>query len=418
VAAAAAAEDVDVRQQLQGGKWLADLQRMLGVLYRAQNPDDPLQVAPSRLVQGLQDLTTDPVVVEVVERHAELLVAANVAAMTWDLAERAYADSWAAALRHAVLQTVPDADDTDLIVDVTSPPDGDDAVRLIVSETSVGGLGLIEDLRMAYSRDPAAFWSALAAAVQPSDYEQLDASLRRLLRELDEHPDGPCAEAATAFRNAAGALEADHALHELIEAWTALDGPPRHLAVSAYSSRFLRPGADASTERTALALLDAWDDLEARIGAEVDARVIAYAATRGVLGGIGQLHGMTADQIFSLLWPRGIAARNHHLDHWQPFAEGQLIDRQLLGVVVTSPAPQLDVADDDWPSRLQSVLAEVNDVDLVAPAGRRDLLGAAIRQVPAIPIDRGPLRVFARLGRVQASGPRPSARCSVAEVYQ
>jgi ATP-dependent Lhr-like helicase len=418
VEAGSAAGGTDVRQSLQGGRWATDLPRMLGVLYRAQNPDDPAQVAPDRLVLRLQDLTANPMVVEVVERHADLLGTHDAASKTWDLAERAYADSWAAALRQAVLQTVPDADDTDLIVDVAERPDAEQGVRVIVSETSVGGLGLVEDLRLAYARDPSAFWSAVATAVRPSDYERMDSALRRLLTDVVENPDGECARAVEEFRSAAGALEADNALHDLIAAWTALDGPPRHLAVSAFSSRFLRPGAGPDTDRAALALLCAWDDLEDTIGAEVDARVIAYAAARGVLGGVENLHGMTADQVFSLLWPRGESARNHHLEHWQPFMESQIIDRLLISVVVERPAPQLDVSVDDWPSRFQSVLAEGDDVDLVAPAGRRDLLAAAIRRVPAIPVDRGALRVFARLGRVEASGPRLTTRCTVAEAYQ
>ncbi len=416
VEAASAGSGADVRQALQGGRWLADLQRTLGVLYRAQNPDNPAQLTPDRLVQRLQDLTANPTVVDVVERHAGLLGAVDVSESTWDLAERAHADTWAAALRQAVLSTVPDADDTDLIVDVVSGEAG--ATRVIVSETSIGGLGLVEDLRLGYATDPSAFWSAVAAGVRASDYEWVDASVRRLLRELVERPDGDCGQAVQAFREAEDASSADRALQDLIAAWTALDGPPRHLAVSAFASRFLRPGAGPDTDVAAQLLLEAWDDLEDTIGAEVDARVIAYAAARGVLEGVELPQRMTADQVFSLLWPRGDGARNHHLQHWQPFVDGQLIDRLVLAAVVERPVPEIDVSVDDWPNRLQSTLEDTDEVDLVVPSGRRDALAAAVRRVPAIPIDRGALRVFARLSRVQAGGPRLAARVSIAEAYQ
>ncbi len=417
VTAATASPGTDIAATLDGGRWLADLPRMLGVLYRAADPDDPAQVGPDKLVQKLQELGANVVVTNVIEAHARLLGLSDITDLTWDLAERAFADTWAAAVRLAVLRTIPDAEDSDLTVDVLKPTEGT-KVRIAVSETSIGGLGLIEDLRLAYASDPQQFWKFVSATVRPSEYEEMDRSLRGLLHRLANEPDGPAATAVTGVRNAKGAVDAHAALKELLNAWSELDGPPRHLAVSAFSSRFLRPGADASTDRVALELLSAWDDLEHRVGAEVDARVVAYAAARGVLPGVKAATAMTADQVYSLLWPRGVAARNHHLEFWQPYTEGILIDRLLLAAVVQRPVPEIDVAVVNWPHSYRLALAEAEEVDLVAPLSRRDLVSAAVRRVAAIPVDRGALRVYGHLGRFELTEQVMKVRISVAEAFQ
>jgi ATP-dependent helicase Lhr and Lhr-like helicase len=415
VTAATSPPGTDIASTLAGGRWLADLPRMLNVLYRAADPDDPAQGGPDKLVQRLQELGANVAVAVVVESHAALLGLSDITDLTWDLAERAFADTWAAAVRLAVLRTIPDAEDSDLIVDVLQPGP---SVRVAVSETSIGGLGLIEDLRLAYSNDPHQFWKFVSAAVRPSEYEEMDRTLRGLLHLLTSEPDGPAATAAAGVRSAKGAVDADAALKDLLRAWSELDGPPRHLAVSAFSSRFLRPGADASTDRAALELLSAWDELEHRVGAEVDARVVAYAAARGVLPGVTASSSMTADQVFSLLWPRGLAARNHHLESWQPYREGILIDRLLLACVVQRPVPEIDVVASDWPSKYREALSVTEEVDLVAPLSRRDLVSAAVRRVAAIPVDRGALRVYGHLGRFELTDQVMKVRISVAEAYQ
>jgi ATP-dependent Lhr-like helicase len=411
-----AATEPDPTSAIAGGRWLSDLPRTLGVLYRAEDPDDPTQAGDGRLVQRLQALSLNPTVIEVVERHAYILDATKTAASTWDLAERAYADTWGAAIRHAVVQMVPDAEDNDLIVDVAESDQGK-PLRIIVSETSIGGLGLIEDLRLAYVREPQSFWAQVAAAVHPSDYEQLDLLVRRLLAETTDNPTGDCAQAVDTIRSARGAVAADAGLQQLLAAWGQLGSPPRHLAVAAYSSRFLRPGSDTKTDRMARDLLNAWDRLEDKIGAEVDARVIAYAAARGALEGV-EAPSLSADQIYSLLWARGDAARNHHLDYWQPYQKGRILDRGLLAAAVDRRVTQIDVSNPDWLEQYLTTLVEDDAADLVAAADRRDLLAAAIRRIAAVPLDRGPIRVYGRLERLHGTSETIAARVSVAEAYQ
>lgn len=410
VAAVTSPSGADLTAALANGAWAADVAKMLAVLYRAADPDDPHQGTPDRLADALSDLTDQQVVRDAVEVHARVLSEADPAAQTWDLAERAYVDTLAAAVRDAAIRAVPDAQDSDLVVDVVRT---DGRSRIVLTETSNGGLGLIEQLRTSYARDFRRFWGLVAGAVGPSDYEEVDRSVRRLLGEAVAQPDGAVATALSDIRAATGARMADRALAELRAAWIVLDGPPRHLAVAAVSSRFLRPGATADTVTDTLRLLAAWDEIERRSGAEVDARVVAYAA-RHVDTGVT----LGADQVFSLLWPRGNGARNRHLQHWQPYDQRMLHDRLLAHAVVDRPVPTIDITDSDWTDRYRDLLAASDVVELQAPADARALLGEAIRRVGVLAIDRGALRIYGRLGRLTHVGGRIAARVTVLEADQ
>jgi ATP-dependent Lhr-like helicase len=79
---------------------------------------------------------------------------------------------------------------------------------------------------------------------------------------------------------------------------------------------------------------------------------------------------------------------------------------------------QIDVSNPDWLEQYQTTLVEDDAADLVAAADRRDLLAAAIRRIAAVPLDRGPIRVYGRLERLHGTSETIAARVSVAEAYQ
>jgi hypothetical protein len=141
--------------------------------------------------------------------------------------------------------------------------------------------------------------------------------------------------------------------------------------------------------------------------------VVAYAA-RHVDPGIT----LGADQVFSLLWPRGNDARNRHLQHWQPYAPGVLLDRLLAQAVLERPVPAIDVTDSDWSDRYRELLATADVVELRAPSNARAVLGDAVRRVGVLAVDRGALRVFGRLGRMTHSGGCITVRVTVLEADQ
>ncbi|SCE73888.1 protein DpdJ [Micromonospora chokoriensis] len=401
---------------LRGGAWGADIDEILRVLYRDANPGS---AAPERLVTTLTELSRHPKVIERLDHHGRLLWADEVATSSGDLARRVYRDTIAAAILAAVQRACPDAQDRDLIVDIQEPAQPDAPATIWLSETSLGGLGIVEQFATYYAQDPRRFWALVDSALGPSDHEHVHESLVRLLDHVVTHPTSAAAQAMDGLRQARSAHDADHALRQLREAWTALDGYPRHQAVAALSARLLRPGSTRAIDATTLALVREWDALQERLGLEIDATALAYlvGAGRVTLPGVSG-PTLTADQVFSLLWPRGNRARTQHLQHYQPYAGPPLLDRLLVQAAHDERLPTVDVTGPDWLEQYTTEVGKRGALALVAPASSAKAFRAALQAVPAVAVDRDVLRVYGEVTTVVRDAGLLRANVEIREALQ
>ncbi|MEU8800779.1 protein DpdJ [Spirillospora sp. NPDC048819] len=404
---------------MSDGSWRDEIERILQVLYRSEDTTTDA-LTETRLVKGLRELSQEQPVVDALNRAGELLFAKDIAERTQQFARRGYQDTMAAAMLAATLRLCPDAQENDVIVDVIPGQDPDGPATIWLSETSVGGLSVIEQLVHVYSVAPQRFWSTVIAALKPNEYEYTDAAVTRLLRNIvDEEPDGIAAVAVQAMRDAISIVETETALREIRVAWTKLDGPPRHSAVATLSTRVLRPGSGPGTDAETLRLLDAWTDAEHRLGFEVDARVIAYAVGTGTIR-TGERR-LRADQAFSMLWPRGSQARSYHLRHYQPFTpleQPVVLDRLLVEAALDERLPRIDITQPGWEGQYEQGMAEAGAVDLVCPVHERGALGDALTLVPLITVDRDVLRLHGEVDAVSRAGERFLVRVVLREVDQ
>jgi len=412
----------EVRASLSGGSWRDDLASVLQALYRDEHQQSAGQgtSATERLIAGLTDLSHDSVVIDALDHAGQLLISGDLAQRTAELARRAYLDTLAAAILAAALRACPDAQDDDLIVDVIPGAGPEDPATIWLSETSVGGLGIIEHLAQYYTEDPRRFWDIVASAGQPNEYEYTDAALGHLLSDVvQDNPHGPAAAAMAGLRSARSAADAERALRMLRAAWTELDGPPRHSAVASLTTRLLRPGSSPETDAACLSLINEWAELESELGFEVDARAIAYAVGSGQLRAVGRK--ISADQAFSMLWPRVAQARNIHLQHYQPYVDTDhpvVLDRLLLAAAHEESLPQIDVTEPGWQKSYQGALATVGAAELACPAGQRRALADALARVPALHVDRDVLRLYGEVTAITRHGSLFRARIELREALQ
>ncbi|TDC70593.1 DEAD/DEAH box helicase [Actinomadura sp. GC306] len=409
----------EIWTSMADGSWRDEIERILQVLYRSEETTTDA-LAETRLVKALRELSQEQAVVDALNRAGNLLFAEDVAAQTQQFARRFYHDTLAAAALEAALRLCPDAQETDLIVDVVPGKDPDDPATIWLSETSVGGLGVVERLVHTYHATPQRFWSTLVAALKPNEYEYTDAAVTRLLRNIvDEEPDGTAAVAVQAIRDATSIAETEIALREIRAVWTELDGPPRHSAVAALLTRVLRPGSGPGSDEETLRLLDAWTETEDRLGFEVDARVIAYAVGTGAIRtGERQLR---ADQAFSMLWPRGAQARSCHLQYYQPFIpleQPVFLDRLLADAALEERLPRIDITQPGWAEPYEQGMVEAGAVDLVCPVEEREALATALTLVPLIAVDRDVLRLHGEIDGMSRAGGRILVRVVLREVEQ
>lgn len=406
-----------IRTTLADGTWRDDLSEILSVLYR-DDPSNLTAQSNDRLIGTLTDLSQQSAVIDALDRAGQLLVADDIADCSAPLAQRAYTDTMAAAILAAALRACPDAQDGDLIVDVSSPTTDGQPSTIWLSETSIGGLGVIEQLTRYYCEDPRRFWRLVETALTPNDYEYVDTTVTRLLRHVTDEPAGDAARAMAALRTRTSAADTSQALTDLRDAWNRLDGPPRHSAVAALATRLLRPGSTPATDASARALIEGWQTLEDRLRIEVDARVIAYAVGSNRLA-TGPGPRLTADQAFSLLWPRGRDARNHHLQHYQPYLENPpVIDRLLAAVAHDEQLPRIDVTQEGWEQRYQEAIAQHATVELTADTQATAALSDAITRIPALTVDRDVLRLFGEMQGIRRDGQHWHVRVDIREATQ
>ena len=253
-----------VQASLASGGWSAQLPEILRVLYR----DDADNGAPvsTRREAELTELSKDEDVRDCLDEHARLLWAADTSQLTADLAQRSYRDTVAAAVLAAALRACPDARELDFVVDVI-PESGDgDGAAIWLTETSLGGLGLIEQLASYYAADPRRFWGLVDSALGPNDYEYVDATLTLFLEHMIAEPHGAASQAMSRLRAAKSARETDAALRALRDAWAEVDGYPRQSAVSALSARLLRYGSSRSTDEMTLGVAPRLEPVAGQVG--------------------------------------------------------------------------------------------------------------------------------------------------------
>ena len=282
---------------------------------------------------------------------------------TWKpwLDER-YLTTLAAAVVDAIQSSCPEVDATQLRVDLVAEGHGQRVAQIVISEDEPGGLGVVEALVDRYVEDPRNFWSLVETALGPGDGERVDENIRGFLASANS---SPLADRVMQIRAADDLASLTNAWRNLrttlFEVGLACD----HSIVAALSTRLLRPGSAQALEGLVSDLLTLWDQLEARLGVDVELRVFAYVAAsnaelrnrlRGLAFGHAGQPGWEIGQIVGLLWSRGYRLRSSALQTYSPFRKYEPTDRLLFTEVIKPADSVVDGSQADWRAAVDSRL--------------------------------------------------------------
>ncbi|MFG2105203.1 protein DpdJ [Micromonospora chersina] len=358
---------------------------------------DP-QDDPRQLRAKLFAAVADPAVRQGLRNHARRLHSTAVTAAVAgdptgfephapadaDLARHVLARTIGAAIHSAVLQLTPDADDQDLLLDLRVDGDGAD---VWLTESTVGGAGIVERLVRTYAADPRRFWRLVRAGLGPGDFEVVDSELRRILDEVVTAPTGPLARALSAVRTARNNSSSRASLQSLLAELDRGGFLVSHPVVSAIAIRLLRPGTGPRHDAALLHVLNKWDEATRTMGFEIDARSWSALVLSDQRDDIGDVY-RTPDHVYSTLWPRGVDIFNGDLRVSSPYDDlPPPIDRQLVAALLGDVVPEVSVADADWRTTFEREITSTGMVDLVASMESVRELQSAVIHVSTEPID-------------------------------
>lgn len=371
-----------------------------------------------RLQQALLLQLGRPIVRDRRRAHATQLVSIDsVAYGAW--LRRLILETLGEAMLQACIAAAPRQASVDnLLVDIRDDA-AEDVASVWISETTLGGAGVLEAFADRFASEPRLFFSALDAALAPTDLELVDGGLREILTLNLDDPE---------IADQIARLRATNSHGERTILWQALSHrlaqkggiDLSHALSVSLNNRLLRTGSGPQLDRLLLDLQMHWDASEARFGIAIGLREYAFTASRetslaaavsaflaATLPAAAITHVTVLSAITSMLWPRANEVRQRSLQSYNPYRQTRSTDPAVVRHLLLSRAiATITFNDPDWKARLVAAFEAQGTVRLVAEAGQSALFRNALVQLVAAPISVGFLQFFPAIERVERTGGR------------
>ena len=411
------------------------LQHALSILFQSQalDTDEVTHPGEEKLRAELQLLLSDPGVVDELRRGATCLW--EPASIEWEpWLKEGYTATLAAALLRAICDLCPTIEPEDLVVDIGRGPSENDLIgatdrsEVWITERSPGGNGQLEEFAQRYSEDPRRYFSLVRAALEMGEFELVDHQLSRLVDLLALGTDFDLTRIIRELRGVNDPIKLDLNMRQLRTALVREGLSPFHGFIAAISTRLLRGGSGPASDSFIKDAIDRWSAQEARLGVEIDLRVVCYWLSQSpsiehVLRDSGIDFGADPKPwrmgaIQGLLWPRGRAVRQPALVLRSQYFDVSPIERHLVLDTIIEDRTKIAVNEPDWLSKTAELLSSGRLVTLVVASHQRCLLGDALNALITNSIDSGYLRSYARLQAVRQTGSHVEADIELAEAAQ
>ncbi len=368
---------------------------------------------PGRLQQALSLQLARPIVRDRLRAlAAQFVTPDSVAFQAW--LRRLTLDTLGEAMLQACIASAPRQATVDtLLVDIRDDPEMTFA-SIWISETTLGGAGVLEAFAERFSSEPRLFFTALEAALAPTDLELVDDGLREILG---------LSLADQAVANTMARLRATQSHGERADIWQSLSRrltqhggiDLSHALSVSLNNRLLRAGSGPDFDQLLLDLHAYWDRLEQRFGFSVGLREFAYVASADAgsaqavrrflaatlpAAAIGHVTVLSA--ITSLLWPRAHEIRRRALQSYNPFRAHRSTDPAIVRhLLLTRSIPTIDLGDADWETRLIAAFVEHGTGRLRIDAAQAGRLRALLVRLVTTPVGVGVLQFFPAVDRFE-----------------
>jgi hypothetical protein len=375
-------------------------------------------VGAGRLQQALLLHLARPIVRERLRALAAQMLAVDIAAFgAW--LRRLILETLGEAMLQACISAAPRQATVDtLLVDIRDDPAADIA-SVWISETTLGGAGVLEAFADRFASEPRLFFSALDAALAPTDLELVDCGLREILalslndadvaqemarlRATNSHGERAILWQALSLRLAQrGGIDLSHALSVSL------------------NNRLLRASSGPQLDQLLLDLQSHWDSTQSRFGVAIGLREYAYIASRdatlasavraflaATLPAAAIAHVTVLSAITSLLWPRANEVRQRVLQSYNPFRQTRSTDPAVVRHLLLSRSiATVAFSHSDWKAQLGAAFEAQGTARLVAEAGQVAQFRTALVHFAATPVSVGVLQFFPAVERVERADGR------------
>lgn len=435
----------DAAGQLHAGNSSAPFDEVLGSIFQsgtgtavvqfvdgAPPPAEPEdEFTPGRLHDELRDLLSRPQVRERLHYVVGQLLAPDPLAWSNWLIARTH-ESLGEALQFACQLVAPQQAALDtLILDLQRlpgrPVSDDGLAEIWITESSPGGVGVVEAIAHAFAADPRVLFKALDAAIAPSDLELTSHGLDRFVELAITDP--TVARQVARVRQLSDHVSRSAAQADLFRVLAGRGVGVHHSLSTALNHRLLREGTDTALDQLLLDALEYWRALEKDFAVAIDLRLFSYLASRHKALGprlrslIRTATGATASQdqmvgvVASLVWPRSTEARARFFEGYSPFRPRGYSNPALVrDLLLLDGIAGVSVGDPSWQAIAIEMLTARGATRLFAEPGNEEKLKDGLLRMIATPVSIDFLQFFPAVERIVTDGRGLSATVVLRDV--
>ncbi len=202
-----------------------------------------------------------------------------------------------------------------------------------------------------------------------------------------------------------------------------------HSFIVALNNRILRFGSSPKVDELLRQVIGVWKNEEDRLGIEIDARILAYLMSRRLdvesflemdLGEISSanLPLWRFNALYGVLWPRGAAVRQVHLNLYNPFKSFAPVERMLVQDLLEKKRPVVEVPCEDWREKCHHELQSGGALSIVCRNKEVAFLKEVFNFLMTNPVEDDYLLLFPRLHAIKQQNEYVEIEVELAETVQ
>ena len=321
-------------------------------------------------------------------------------------------ESFANTILYACENLTPNQTSLDtLLVDPTEL-DESEIAEIWLSESSAGGVGVIDELVNIIAQDPTSLFKSINAVTQLSDYELVVDSLEQFIYLIHESED--LKRLTLNICQTRGHYDRQNLLDKLyikLSSYGVVLGQSFKVALN---TRLLKEDVDSRFFDLIFELIQWRDEFEEKIGLSIDLKLFCFIVVkqdffRNKIESLNLNDDKnlinTANLLSNILWSRSFETRQQHFQSYNPFRQNQFNDPNLVKhFILNDNIKEVSVNDIEWKDKTIELLKKYSSCKLKVQKNQFDKFSKdTLAILLAQPLDIDFLQLYMMIDGVEKS---------------